>query len=447
LGAKGDEHLAFGIADSLITRLSNLAEIKVRPTSAILKYKDGSKGAVETGRDLGVETVLEGSIRRSGENLRVTVQLLSVEDGAPLWAEKFDERFTEIFKIEDSISYQVAERLVLKLTGQKKAMLAKHYTDNIEAYQLYLKGLYFSSQRTKGGTQKGNRYFRQAIEIDPNYALAYSGLAASYARLPIISDVPSREVLPEAKQAVMKALEIDDALTEARISLAGIKFWLEWDWQGAEEECKRAIAQNPNHPNAHARYAHLLSNMERHSEAIAEARRALELDPVSLPRNLFLGQFLYQARQYDQAMEQLLEALEMAPNDWVARLNLGKVYVQQKKYAEAITEFQKAREFSEGNTETIAVLGHVLAISGKKAQADKVLDDLKRMSKQRYVPPYNIAIVYAGLGEKQQALAWLEKAYQDRDVRLVFLKVEPKWDTLRVDERFRDLIGRVGLAQ
>ena len=245
----------------------------------------------------------------------------------------------------------------------------------------------------------------------------------------------------------MKALEIDDALTEARISLAGIKFWLEWDWQGAEEECKRAIAQNPNHPNAHARYAHLLSNMERHSEAIAEARRALELDPVSLPRNLFLGQFLYQARQYDQAMEQLLEALEMAPNDWVARLNLGKVYVQQKKYAEAITEFQKAREFSEGNTETIAVLGHVLAISGKKAQAEKVLDDLKRMSKQRYVPPYNIAIVYAGLGEKQQALAWLEKAYQDRDVRLVFLKVEPKWDTLRVDERFRDLIGRVGLAQ
>jgi len=445
LAAESDEYLGLGIADSLITRLSNLLEIKVRPTSAVLKYSDGSKQTVEAGRELGVEAVLEGSIRRSGESLRVTVQLVRVEDGSPLWAEKFDERFTDIFKIEDSISARVAEHLVLKLTGERRELLAKHHTDNVEAYQSYLKGMYFASKRTSETIQKGLGYFQRAIEIDPNYALAYSGLASSYARLPITSDVPSREVLRMAKQAAMKALEIDEALAEAHISLAGINLWLEWDWQGAEKECKRAIELNPNHPATHQRYAAILSNLGRHPEAIAEAKRALELDPVSPATNLFLGQYLYQARQYDQAIEQLLEALEIAPNDWVARLNLGKVYVQNRRYDEAIAEFQKARELSLGNTETIAVIGHALAIKGDKAGAQNTLDELNGISKRSYVPPYNIALVYAGLGERKQALTWLEKAYQDRDVRLVFLKVEPKWDGFRDDQRFIDLIKRLRL--
>ena len=447
LGAEGDEYLGLGIADSLITRLSNLLEIKVRPTSAVLKYSDGSKQTVEAGRELGVEAVLEGSIRRSGEGVRVTVQLVRIEDGSPLWAEKFDERFTDIFKIEDSISGRVAEHLVLKLTGERRELLAKHYTDNVEAYQSYLKGMYFSSKRTSEAIRKGLAYFQRAIEIDPNYALAYSGLASSYAMLPITSDVPSREILPLAKEAAMKALEIDDALAEAHISLAGIKLWMEWDWQGAEKECKRAIELNPNHPRTHQRYAAILSNPGRHAEAIAEAKRALELDPVSPSTNLFLGQYFYQARQYDQAIEPLQDAIEIAPNDWVAHLNLGKIYVQQKKYSEAIEKFQKAREFSESNTETIAVMGHALAVSGKRSEAKKVLDELMSMAKQRYVPPYNIGIVFAGLAEREQALAWLEKAYEDRDVRLVFLKVEPKWDDLRAHPRFTSLLHRVGLLE
>jgi TolB-like protein/Tfp pilus assembly protein PilF len=447
LGAEGDEYLGLGITDSLITRLSNLLEIKVRPTSAVLKYGDGSKQAVEAGRELGVEAVLEGSIRRSGESVRVTVQLVRVEDGSPLWAEKFDERFTDIFKIEDSISGRVAERLVLKLTGERKELLARHYTENIEAYQLYLKGRYFAHQRRLESIEKGIGYYQNAITIDPNYALAYAGLSHAYSLLPITSDLPSREVLPLAKEAVMKALEIDERLVEAHVSLAGIKYWMEWDWQGSEDHCKRAIELNPNHPQAHFRYAHLLSSVERHSEAIAEARRALEIDPLSSLTNLFSAQFLYQARQYDQAIEPLQTALEIAPNDWLARLNLGKVYVQQGKHSEAIAEFQKAREFSGTNTETIAVLGHALAVSGKRDKAQKVLDELESISKQRYVPPYNIAIVYAGLGENEQAIAWLEKGYEDRDVRLVFLKVEPKWDALRADQRFIDIIRRMGLAQ
>ena len=447
LGAEGDEYLGLGITDSLITRLSNLLEIKVRPTSAVLKYGDGSKQAVEAGRELGVEAVLEGSIRRSGESVRVTVQLVRVDDGSPLWAEKFDERFTDIFNIEDSISGRVAERLILKLTGEQSEVLAKHYTNDIEAYQLYLKGRYFTHQRRLESIQKGIGYYQNAITIDPNYALAYAGLSQAYLLLPITSDVPSRETLPVAKEAVMKGLEIDERLVEAHVSLAGIKYWMEWDWQGSENECIRAIELNPNHAGAHFRYAHVLSSVGRHPEAIAEARRALEIDPVSPLTNLFLGQFLYQARQYDQAIEPIQTALEIAPNDWLARLNLGKVYVQQGKHGEAIAEFQKAREFSGTNTETIAVLGHALAVSGKSGEAQRVLDELKSMSKQRYVPPYNIAILYAGLGEKEQAIAWLEKGYEDRDVRLVFLKVEPKWDALRADQRFIDIIRRMGLAQ
>ena len=447
LGADGDEYLGLGMADSLITRLSNIIEVKVRPTSAILKYSDGAKPADEAGRELGVEAVLEGSIRRSGESVRVTVQLVRVEDGSPLWAEKFDERFTDIFKIEDSITERVAERLVRRLTGERRELLAKHYTDDFEAYQSYLKGRYFISQRTLEPIQKGIAYFQQAITIDPNYALAYSGLSQAYLMLPITSDVRSRDVLPAAKEAAMKALEMDERLAEAHVSLAGVKFWMEWDWQGVEDECKRAIELSPNQPQVHSRYAHLLSNVGRHPEAIAEAKRALELDPVSPTRSVSLGQFFYQARQYDQAVEQLHQALEIAPNDWVAHLNLGKIYVQQKKYAEGLKEFQKSRASSASNTETIAVIGHAFAVSGKRSEAQKVLDELKSLSKQRYVPAYNIATVYVGLGEKEQAIAWLEKAYEDRDVRLVFLKVEPRWDDLRADSRFIDLIVRVGLAQ
>ncbi|HET8669124.1 MAG TPA: tetratricopeptide repeat protein, partial [Candidatus Saccharimonadales bacterium] len=281
LGAEGDEYLGLGITDSLITRLSNLLEIKVRPTSAVLKYGDGSKQAVEAGRELGVEAVLEGSIRRSGESVRVTVQLVRVDDGSPLWAEKFDERFTDIFKIEDSISGRVAERLILKLTGEQSEVLAKHYTNDIEAYQLYLKGRYFTHQRRLESIQKGIGYYQNAITIDPNYALAYAGLSQAYLLLPITSDVPSRETLPVAKEAVMKGLEIDERLVEAHVSLAGIKYWMEWDWQGSENECIRAIELNPNHAGAHFRYAHVLSSVGRHPEAIAEARRALEIDPVS----------------------------------------------------------------------------------------------------------------------------------------------------------------------
>jgi len=447
LGGDGDEYLGIGIADSLITRLSNLPEIRTRPTSSVLRYGNESKQAAEIGRELGVEAILEGSLRRDGENLRVTVQLVRVKDGSPIWAEKFDERFTDIFKIEDSISGRAAERLALKLTGDQRDILAKHYTDKVEAYQSYLKGRYFTSQRKKESIQKGIVYFKQAIGIDPNYALAYSGLSHAYSILPIASDAPSREVLLMAKEAAMKALEIDDAIAEAHISLATIKLWIEWDWQGAEKECNRAIDLSPNHPGAHLRYAHLLSNVGRHVEAIAEAKLALELDPVSPTINLFLGQFLYQARQYDQAAEQLHDTLEIAPNDWVAHLNLGKVDMQKRNYGEAIAEFQQAREFSGGNTETIAVIGHAFAVSGKRAEAQKVLDELKEMSTQRYVPPYNIAIIYAGLGEKGQTLSWLEKAYSDRDVRLIFLKVEPKWDDLRADPRFTKLLQRVGFLE
>jgi serine/threonine-protein kinase len=454
---ESDEYLGLGMADTLITKLSNLQQLIVRPTSVVRRYAEGEQDPIAAGREQRVDAVLEGSIQRAGQRIRVTVRLLNVADGRALWTYQFDEQpYADIFAVQDSISERVAESLAVKLTGEQRAALAKRYTENVEAYQLYLMGHYHSIRRVPEAfgpspaigynLRKSIEYFQRAIEIDPNYALAYSGLSRSYATLPINSDVPSAEVWPRAKEAAMKALELDDALAEAHLSLGAIKFWIEWDWPGVEREFKRAIELNPNHALAHFWYAHYLSNMGRHSEAIAEAKRAFELDPVSPMTSLFLGQFLYQARQYDEAIEPLQNALEIVPNDWIAHLNLGKVYVQQKKYGEAIAEFQKAREFSRGTTETISVMGHALAVSGQRAEAHKVLDELKRMSKQRYVPPYNIAAVYAGLGEKEQVLDWLEKAYEERDVRLVFLKIDPKWDGLRTEPRFNDLLRRIGLA-
>jgi DNA-binding winged helix-turn-helix (wHTH) protein/TolB-like protein/Tfp pilus assembly protein PilF len=446
LGPEGDEYLGPGIADSLITTLSNLREVKVRPTSSVMKYAGQTKQPTEAGRELGVEAVLEGSIQRAGDNLRVTVQLVRVDDGLPLWAEKFDDKVTDILKIEDSISNRVAGSLIMKLSGEQRTALAKRYTQNIEAYQLYLKGIYFINKGTPETVRKGIGYFEQAIQLDQKYALAYAGLAQAYCRLPITSDFSSAEVLPKARDAATRALELDDRLADAHAALANVKFWMEWDWPGVEKECRRAIELNPNYVLGHFWYAQLLGCVGRHSEAIAEQKRALELDPLSPMMNLFLGHFLYLAGQYDQAARRLNDALEIDPSHWLAHLFAGKVYVQLKKYDEAIAEFQKARELSAGNSEALSSLGHALAASGQQNEARRVLEQMKDPSKRKTVSPYGVALIYVGLGEKDHAFEWLEKAYQERDVRMILLKVEPKWSVLGVDPRFTSLLQRLRLS-
>lgn len=441
----GDEYLGLGMADALITKLGNLSQVAVRPTSAVRRYTGLEPDPVKAGRELKVDSVLEGSIQKSDEQIRVTVQLVKVEDGRHLWAEKFDERFTGIFAIEDSISERVAVALALKLTGEERRRLTRHHTENTEAYQLYLKGRYHWNKRTPDSLKKGVESFQQAIDKDPGYASAYAGLADSYTLLGIQEVLFPKDAFQKARAAAAKALEIDDTLAEAHASLAHISLH-GWDWANAEREFKRAVELNPNYATAHHWYAEYLTALGRMEEAIAEEKRSQEMDPLSLVINTDVGWHLYYARRYDQAIEQYRKTLELDPNFTLAHLRLGQAYEQKQKYAEAIAELNKALALSAGSTETVSALGHAYALSGQKAQAQKALDELKGRAQQGYASAYFIAAIYAGLGERDQAFAWLEKAYEDRSGWLIFIKAEPKLDSLRSDPRFTDLLRRIGLA-
>jgi TolB-like protein/DNA-binding winged helix-turn-helix (wHTH) protein/Tfp pilus assembly protein PilF len=445
LGPQTSEYLGPGMADSLITRLSNLREIKVRPTSSILKYVGQTRQPAEIGKELGVEALLEGSIQNAGDDLRVTVQLVRVEDGSPLWAEKFDERFTDILKIEDSISERVARRLVLKLTGEEREALTRPYTESTEAYRLYLKGRYQWNKATGDTIRKGIEYFQQATEKDASYALAFAGLSDAYSMLPMIGDVAPREAFPKAKEAAARALAIDDRLAEAHASMGYIRFFFDWDWPSAESELERSIQINPNYALGRFCHAVFLSSTGRPDAAIMESRRALELDPLSLRFNALTGQFLFQAHKYDQAEDQAQKALETEPSFWITHIVLGKVYLQKAMYSEALIEFQKARQLSGGNTEATSLMGYTYATSGDRTQAQKMLAELKERSGSRYMSAYNIALVHLGIGERNQALDWLDKAYQDRDVRMVLLGVDPKWEVLGSEPRFTALLQRMKL--
>lgn len=437
-----DELLEMGMADTLITRLSNIRQVIVRPMSAVRKYTELEQDAVAVGREQRVDAILEGRIQRSGDKVRVTVRLVKVADEAMLWAGQFDEKFTDIFAVQDSISERVAAALALKLTGEEQKRLTKRYTDNTVAYQLYLKGRYNWNKTTEEGLKKAIDFFNQAIEKDPSYALAYAGLADAYTSLDWYGVLSTKEANPRAKAAAIKALEIDETLAEAHASLAAVRQY-EWDWAGAEREYQRAIGLNPNYAVAHQWYGVYLAYMGRMDEGIAEMTRAQELDPLSLAINAQLGFLFYLARRYDQAIEQCQRTLEMEPSYEEARIYLAWIYVQKGMYEEAIAQYQKLK----GDIpDVLAMLGAAYAVSGQRGKARDVLAKLKEISQRRYVPPVFVAAIYTGLGDKDQAFAWLEKAYEDRDESFVGLKVLPLFDLLRSDQRFADLLRRMGLV-
>ena len=445
LGAADDDYLGVGIADSLITRLSNIREIKVRPTSAVLKYAQTPAAASKVCSDLGVAAVLEGTIRRSGDNIRVTIQLLTANDQSPVWAQQFDDRFTDLFEIEDSIADRMADSLALKLTGEERGALNRRYTANSDAYQLYLKGRYQFNKRTRETIEQAIGFFRQATEKDPTYALAFAGLSDAYAALPITSDAPPGDAFPKARHAADQGLKLDSGLAETNTSAGYIEFYYDWNWPAAESHLKRALEINPNYALAHFYYALLLSSAERFDQAGAEAKRALELDPVSVSFTALSGQFEFEARHYDQAVVEARKALAIEPNFWIAHIVLGKVFIQQKKYGEALHELQKAFEYSGGNTETTALIGYASALSGNRAKAEQVLAELIELSKRRYVPASNIALIYVALGDNLHALDWLEKAAADRDVHIALIRVVSNWDPLRQDPRFIKVASRLVL--
>lgn len=447
-----DEALELGMADALITRLSHLRQIHVLPTSSVRKYAALEQDPLAAGRELKVDSVLDGSLQRVGDRIRVTVQLVRVKDGSALWAETFDEKFSDIFAIEDSISRRVVTGLMLTLTGEEKKQLTKRYTENTEAHQLYLKGRYYWNKRTEEGLKKGIEYFNQAIEKDPGYALAYAGLADCYWLMGSGAAWLSPLVgASKGKAAALKALQIDETVAEAHTSLAAITLFYDWDWSGAEQQFKRAIELNPRYATAHHWYAFYLTLMGRPDEGIAEIKRAQELDPLSLIISTDFGFLLYFARRYDEAMEQLRNVIEMDPHFTTAHVRLGQVYEQKAMYEEAVAEFQKAVTLSpEGSYLYLArtyVLARTYALLGNRDEAVRILHEATKLSKKRHISPYAIALIYAGLGEKDRAFAWLERAYAERSNWLVGLKVDPRVDNLRSDPRFAELLRRMNFPE
>lgn len=442
-----DESLEMGMADTLIAKLSNIREIRIRPISAVRKYAGIDQDAVAAGREQKVDAVLDGQIQKSGDKIRVTVRLVRVADGASIWTNQFDEKLTDIFLVQDSISARVAQTIASRLTGEEKKQLIRQYTTNAEAYQIYLKGRYHLSKLTDDGFRKSLEYFQQAIEKDPNFALAYAGLADSYNSLGDFNVLRPKEVFPKAKSAALMALELDDLLAEAHTALAIVLLEYDWDWAAAEREFRRAIEINPSDADAHQAFGFYLVSMGQFDEGVEQMRRAQELDPVSLVKITAVGQVLLIARRYDEAIEQSKTAIEMDPNLGFAHWLLGLAYVYKGANETAIVTLQKSTALSGDSPDEPAALGLAYALSGKTVEARKILDELKQRSERKYLSPTVIAALYGALGEKDRAFALLDKAYEERDFLLVMLKVEPMFDPLRSDPRFTTLVQRVGLPR
>lgn len=443
IGTTDDEYLGLGLADALITRLSNLRQVTVRPTSSIRNYT-GGQHPVSVGKELRVEWVLDGSLQKSDQQLRLTVQLLNVADGVLRWGEKFDEKFTDIFGMEDSISGRVASTLAVKLTGDEKRLLAKRYTENTKAYEAYLKGRYFFEKRTTEGCKKGIEYFQQALALDPKYALAYAGMSDCYIILSTIS--PSQDCNSNAERAALSALNLDTELAEAHASLGYIRT-RQWDWRGAEAEFKTSLKLNPNYSTAHAWYALYLGLLGRSHEGLAQIQRAQELDPISLIINSQIGSLLYLDGRYAEAVERFRKTLEMDTDFAVTHFALGCAYEALGEYEAALREYKHSQGGLRNLAEFTACVGRIHAFCGRSDDALKAVDELKQLSDSQYVQPTLIAILYAALEDNDQAFEWLERAFIERDEDLSLLKVDPRLRGLKTDPRFGSLLQRLGLLE
>jgi serine/threonine protein kinase/Tol biopolymer transport system component/Tfp pilus assembly protein PilF len=443
---KSDEFLGMGLTDAIITKLSNIHRIMVRPTSSVLKYFDGEHNVQAAGYELDVGFVLDGRVQRVGDRVRVTVQLVRVRDGTPLWATKFDENCSDIFAVEDSISEQVAQALMPRLTGEELELLHKRETENANAYQSYLKGRYYWNKFSDEGFEKALEQFKEAIRQDPEYAQAYVGIADYYNWVAIYGLRAPHDCFPQAKAAATKALELDDTLADAHAALGFTTLCYEWDGASAEGCFKRALELNPHSAPAHHWYSNLLAAQGRFDEAAREMRRTQEINPLSLMDKSMTGWIYYQARRYELAEEELQRALEMDRNFGNSYMILGGVYERLGRYDEAVQMLEKALELMTGSAVPYWFLGHALAVSGRRREALSIIEDLQRLSAERYVSPYFFALIYAGLGDAEKVFEWLSKAYESRDEWLIWLGSEPKLDGFRQDPRFVDLLHRVGLV-
>ncbi len=443
------DYLCEGITDSLINNLSQLPQLRVVSRSIVFRYQGSEIDPREVGKELGVKAVLLGRVQMIGDNLAVRTELVDVAGGWQIWGGQYNRKLSDIFEVQEDIAQQIFEKLQLKLIGaEQRPQLFTRHTENIEAYQLYLKGRYYWNKRNGEGYRIALDCFKQAIETDPRYALAYTGLADAYALQASAFyglEMP-RKIIPKAKAAVLKALELNDRLAEAHTSLAYIRLSYDWDLRGAEESFKRAIELKPNYAYAHHWYAHYLMAVGRFDESLSSCKRALELEPFDPILNLHIGWYYLYAREYDNAIDQLREVVELTPDFYPAHFLLGMAYAKQERFQEALAEFQTA-ELIEDCPPLLGFVGYAHALAGERDKALQVLNMLTEKSKHRYVPPYCWAVIYIALQDADKAFEYLNKAYEDRSEWMIWLNINPELDSLRADPRFADLQRRIGLPQ
>ena len=439
------EYFSDGVTESLINSLSQLPHVKVIARNSVFRYKNQTPDLQQVARQLNVQAVLTGRVLVQGDTLGVSVELTDTQNNTQLWGQHYTRKAADILAVQDEIARQVTDTLRVRLTGVQHEQVTKRYTENAEAYRLYLQGRYYMNEFSEENLNRSIPFFDQAIALDPRYALAYAARGESFFSMGDLS-LPMREAMPKAKQDIAAALSIDDRLVEARTTLANIKFQYDWDFVGAKEDFKQVIALNPNYAEAHHQYAYYLAMTGKPMEGGAEMELAEQLDPVNPSIKVDLCLPYYLARQFDQSIAQARNALEMFPNFYIAHMVLGMALFYKGDYTTGIEELQKAKTM-EPTPLVIGNLGYAYAKSGRKDQARKSLAELKELSKGRYVAAYWTAVIYVGLDEKDEAFAWLEKAYQERSWWLVWIKMDPMVDSLRSDSRFKDLIRRIGFPQ
>ena len=441
------EYLSDGLTESLIYRLSQLPNLKVSPTSSVFSYKNKEIDPVTIGKQLGVSAVLSGRIVQRGDSLTISAELVDVRQNKLLWGEQYERKISEVLQTQREIARQIVDKLKVRVTSNEQG-LTKNYTTSNEAYQLYLRGRYYWNKRSPDSLHKAVGYFQQAIERDSNFALAYAGLADTYALLggpEAGGDMYPNEALPKAKAAALKALEIDEALSESHVSLGHVLCFYDRDFAGAEREYKRAIELNPNYSVAHHWYAIYLTVLARYDESLAEIKRAHELDPLSLSINAWYGRILILTGQVDQAIELLEKTVELEPNFILGHVRLGQAYGEKRMYDQALAEFNEVLRLPGGKPLALVGIAQTHALSGKRAEAERNLNEAIQLSNQQHVSAASIAAVFTTLGENDKAFEWLELANRAHDLNTVRLKHDPRYAKLRSDPRFADLVRRIGI--
>ncbi len=440
-----DVYFADGITEEVITTLANLPGLGVIARGSVMKYRKEMKRISEIASELDVDVVLEGSLRKSGDKVRITTQLIDGKTEELLWSGIYDAEVIDLFALQAEIAGKIAHSLRLKVL-EEPGIIPSRKTETPEAFTYYLKGRFFWNKKTEPDLFKSIEYYKRGIREDPNYAQSYCGLADSYASLALFEFLPPTRAFPKAKDAALKALKIDNRLAEAHSSLALVRFQWEWDWRAAEEEFRKALSLNPSYPTAHHWYADMLKALGRFDEALNQIMTAQKLDPLSLSINTGVGHVLYLSRRYDEAIEQYKKTVELDPNFLQARLWFGRPYLELGLYEQAINELKEAVRLSNESTISLAMLGHAYASSGDLRKAEEILERLFERSKEKYVSAYWIAAVYNGMKDRKKTINWLEKALREKSSWLVWIGVEPRFDWLRNEPAFISIEEKIGVA-